>query len=61
MRNAAADQVGLPKGTLLSNAMLLEIARAAPTTLEEMLSVPGMRRWKTEVVGDRLLDVLKAG
>jgi ribonuclease D len=61
VRNRAADQVGLPKGTLLSNAMLLEIARAAPATVEEMLSIEGMRRWKVEVVGERLLEAVRAG
>lgn len=61
VRNRTADQVGLPKGVLLSNAMLLEIARAAPASVEELLAVPGMRRWKADVMGDRLLDVLRAG
>ena len=53
------DVLGLPKGALLSNAMLLEIARAAPGSMDELLEVPGMRRWKAEVVGERLLDALR--
>ena len=61
VRNRCADQVGLPKGTLLSNATLLEIARAAPTSIDDLLAVEGMRRWKTDVVGERLLEVLRAG
>ena len=61
VRNRTADEVGLPKGALLSNAMLLEVAREAPGNLEELLAVPGMRRWKADVVGERLLEVLRAG
>ena len=55
VRNQAAEEIGLPRGTLLSNQTLLEIARAAPTTREELLLVDGMRAWKADVVGDRLL------
>lgn len=61
VRNRTADEVGLPKGALLSNAMLLEVAQAAPGTVEELLALPGMRRWKADVVGERLLEVLRAG
>ena len=59
-RNRKADQIGLPKGTLLSNAMLLEIARAAPSTTDELLAVEGMRRWKADVIGAPLLEILRS-
>lgn len=61
VRNQVADHVGLPKGTFLSNATLLEIARAAPKTRDELLAVDGMRHWKAEVAGDRLLEIVRAG
>lgn len=61
VRNSIADELGLPKGTLLSNAVLLEIARAAPATVDELLRVPGVRRWKAEVAGERILEVVRAG
>ncbi len=61
VRNRVADQVGLPKGTLLSNAMLLAIAQAAPATAEELLAVEGMRTWKATVVGEPLLATIRRG
>jgi ribonuclease D len=60
VRNRTAEAIGLPRGTLLSNAVLIEIARAAPTTLEELGGVDGMRRWKIDVVGDPLLQALNS-
>ena len=59
-RNIAAEELGLPRGTLLANATLLSIARAGPGSLEDLLRVEGMRRWKADVVGERILDVLRA-
>jgi ribonuclease D len=61
VRNSTAEEVGLPRGTLLSNAVLLEIARAAPKTLQELSEVEGMRAWKVEVAGDGLLEALARG
>lgn len=58
-RNKAAERVGLPRGTLLANATLTSIARAGPSTIEELLRVEGMRKWKVEVAGDALLKVLR--
>jgi len=59
VRNRRAEEIRLPRGTLMSNALLLAIARAAPTTMDELLQVDGMRRWKAEVAGDRLLEVTR--
>lgn len=58
VRNTAAEKIGLPRGTLLSNAVLLEIARAAPTTLPDLAGVDGMRTWKMDVAGESLLRAL---
>lgn len=60
-RNEAADAIGLPRGTLLANAVLIGIAKAAPRDLDALLAVDGMRRWKAEVLGDRLLEVVARG
>lgn len=59
VRNTAADEVGLPRGTVLSNGVLLSIARAAPTTPDELLEIDGMRRWKASIVGERLLEITR--
>src|SRR5690606_2158877 len=59
VRNRKADEMRLPRGTLLSNAVLLEVARAKPRTMDELLAVEGMRRWKAEILGQDFLDVIR--
>jgi ribonuclease D len=60
-RNRTAEALGLDRGTVLSNGIISEIARVAPTDTEGLLSIPGIRRWQVEVVGDDLLAVLRKG
>lgn len=57
-RNLRADELGLDRGTLLSNAVITAVALAAPGSPDAMASVEGMRRWQVEAVGSNLLDVL---
>jgi ribonuclease D len=59
VRNQVSDELGLPRGTLMSNAVIIGIAREAPTTLDELLRVEGIREWKADVVGEQLLEVMK--
>ena len=59
IRNRRAAEVGLPKGTLLANAVVLDIARAAPRSLEELSAVEGMRRWKVEILGKEFLAAIR--
>ena len=59
VRNRRSDELGLPRGTLLSNAVVLEVARAAPADLEQLAAIQGMRRWKTDAVGSDLLAVIR--
>lgn len=61
VRNQVADDLGLPRGTLLSNDVITRIAREEVTNLEELLRVDGMRVWKVDVVGERLLEALLGG
>lgn len=58
VRNAQAKELGIARGTLLSNAVLSEVARAAPKDLDSLAAVTGMRRWKIEAVGESLLEVI---
>jgi ribonuclease D len=60
VRNARADELGLARGTLLSNATLLEIAREHPRSMPQLADVPGIRTWQVEAVGARLLEQLAA-
>jgi ribonuclease D len=59
VRNRKADEVRLPRGTLLSNAVLLEVARTMPRTPETLAAVDGMRRWKAEILGEEFLEVIR--
>jgi len=58
VRNQKADELGLARGTLLSNAMLVEIARQAPRSAVQLAEVPGLKRWQREVIGSALLETL---
>ena len=58
-RNQKAEELGLPRGTLLANTVVLEIARVAPRTLEELLNVQGMRRWKANILGEKLITMIQ--
>jgi ribonuclease D len=59
VRNRKADELRLPRGTLLSNAVLLEVARAMPRSRDALAAVEGMRRWKADVLGDDFLAVIR--
>jgi ribonuclease D len=59
VRNRRAEAIGLPRGTLLANAVLEAIARVEPHSEEELLAIEGMRRWKADVVGAELLQELR--
>lgn len=58
VRNERAEALGLARGTLLSNAMLLEIARVQPRSQAQLVEVAGMKRWQVEAIGDQLLERL---
>lgn len=58
IRNRRAEALGLDRGILLSNAQLLEIARAHPTSADGLRAVPGMKRWQVDVLGEGLLAEL---
>jgi ribonuclease D len=60
VRNRNAERLGIDRGTLVPNAALLEIARAAPRSMEELSSLGELRRWQLDVVGPGLLEVLGA-
>ncbi len=59
VRNRKASEVDLPRGTLLSNAVMLEIATSRPSSLDELSAVDGMRPWRLELLGRELLEVVR--
>ena len=58
LRSGRAQTLGVERGVLLSNAQILEIVRQAPSSLEELKAVPGMRNWQAEVLGKEILGLL---
>lgn len=58
VRSRRAGELDLDPGFLISRAMLEEVARREPRTPEELLEVPGVRRWQVEALGDALLQAL---
>jgi len=60
IRNRRAAEVGLPKGTLLANAVVLDVARSAPRSLQELRAIEGMRLWKAEILGKDFLEAIRS-
>ncbi len=58
IRNDVAEALGVDRGVLMSNTAILEIARIHPRSVEELAGVTGVRRWQSETLADRFLEVL---
>ena len=58
IRNDVAEALGVDRGVLMSNTAILEIARIHPRSVEELAGVAGVRRWQSETLADRFLEVL---
>jgi len=61
VRNRRANELGLDRAVLPSNALLLAIAWQKPTDARGLAAVDGMRRWQMQVMGEELLGVLRDG
>lgn len=57
-RNTRADELGLDRGRVFSNASLMEVARQQPQDLDGILGLDVARRWQVEAVGPALLASL---
>lgn len=58
VRNQAATALGIDRGVLMSNTVILEIARTGPSSVEELAGVSGVRRWQSETLADQFLAAL---
>jgi ribonuclease D len=58
IRNDVAQALGIDRGVLMSNTVILEIARIRPHSAEELAGVTGVRRWQLETLADGFLGVL---
>ena len=56
-RNRKVMHENLPPMLVASNAILREVARYRPETLEALVEVPGLRVWQREAYGQELVDV----
>ncbi|TVP54042.1 MAG: ribonuclease D [Gemmatimonadales bacterium] len=59
VRNRRAEELGIDRGTLLPNALLQLIAEETPADLDALSTLPGVRAWQVEAVGDAVLDSLR--
>src|SRR5688572_14532246 len=57
-RDQVADQLGLDRGFLMPRMQLEAVARLPEPTLAAIETVPDMRRWQVEVLGDALAAAL---
>ena len=58
LRDQLAAEVSLDPGLIAPNALLESLSRACPRTQEQMLEVPGIRRWQATLLGTRFLQAL---
>ena len=58
-RNRVASDLGLEKGRLMPNHLLMEVATRMPISIEELHDVGDIRAWQVENFGDRLLQALE--
>ena len=58
LRSARAEELGLEKGVLLSNAKISDIVRASPRSKEALEAVPGLRSWQVGLLAPEVLRIL---
>jgi len=58
VRDAAATRLELDPGVLCSRERLENVARTRPKTVEELQTVPDLRRWQIEEMGEEFLKAL---
>jgi ribonuclease D len=59
VRNQLAARVDLAPGVLCPNGTLEAIARANPVSRDELASVPELRRWQSNEIGEELLTAIR--
>ncbi len=58
-RKARAAQRGVETDVIVSNDVLVAIARQNPKTLDTLIEASGLGPWKAEQYGDEMLNVLR--
>lgn len=60
VRTKRATELDLDPGFLMARALIDEIARRNPGSVEELLAVPDIRRWQVDALGASLLEALRS-
>src|SRR3954464_10931399 len=60
VRDVAATRLELDPGVLCSRERLENIARSGASTLEDLKSVPDLRQWQIDQMGEGFLEALRA-
>jgi len=58
-RNRVAGELELDPGFLMSRAVLDEIARLNPSSIEQLTEVPDVRQWQIAAIGEPLIQALR--
>lgn len=59
VRTRQAELLELDPGFLMSRAMLDEVARRNPASLEELAAIPEIRQWQVAALGEALVQALR--
>ena len=57
-RDSLAEKLDLDPALLCNKALLTQLAQFNPKTLDRVRSIPEMRRWQKEVLGEGIVEVL---
>jgi ribonuclease D len=57
-RRGRAEQRGVESDVIISKHALWELARRAPSTLDQMRDIRGLGPWRTQTYGTEILDVI---
>jgi ribonuclease D len=60
VRDAAAHRLNLDPGVLCSRDRMEAVARKNPSTEEELASIPELRQWQVEELGEAFVSALRA-
>jgi len=58
LRTTKAEEVGIDRGVLLSNAQISDIVKAHPSTPEALREVPSLRSWQIQLLEEGILGIL---
>lgn len=60
VRDAAAARLDMDPGVLASRERLEAVARAKPSSIEDLRAIPELRRWQIDVMGESFVQALKS-